>query len=511
MTCHHAIPLSLALIAATAVAVPVSGAAQEILRVPYTADIGSFDPDDAFEVGGLSAINNVYEGLVEYVPGGTEITGLLAESWEISEDGTVYTFRLKPGVLFHDGTPADAAAVKASFERRMTGDVILGYFLWNVASIEAPDATTLVVTLNGPQPSFLDALASPWGPKAVSPAAMAEHDTGDGAKAWLVENAVGTGPFRLAEFVRGQRIVLERFEDYHGEAPFFDAVEIPIVPDVGQQILQLRSGEIDAIPANYPWEQLAALPPGLEVTASPGMSLLTGFVNPTGPLGNPAVREAVLTAIAPSGWVEDAFGGYASPALSLYPAAMLTPAQPIAFPTDLEAARAAIAAAGPVSLTVGYGTEEAPNVARAADLMIAELAGIGVAATVTVLPTGAVFALADDPASAPDLVLARQSPDAAHPENQAGVFYVTGAPLNLFGVSLPEADALAAEAGAMTDEAARDAAYEEAGRLWFEAGLFVPFADIQDVVVHAEGLADLGLRTPWPMGNIDFGTVRWAD
>ena len=116
----------------------VSGAlAQQpdVLRVPYVADIGSFDPDNAFEVGGLSAINNVYEGLVEYVPGGTELTGLLETSWSISDSGTVYAFQIKPGVVFHDGTPADAAAIKSSFERRTKTDVILGYFLGNVASI----------------------------------------------------------------------------------------------------------------------------------------------------------------------------------------------------------------------------------------------------------------------------------------------------------------------------------------------------------------------------------------
>ena len=499
-----ALPLCLA-IAAPLVAL----AQEETLRIPYGADIGSFDPDNAFEVAGLSAINNVYEGLVEYIPGGTELTGLLAQSWTVSEDGTVYTFRIKPDVSFHDGTPADAAAIKASFERRINGDVILGYFLWNVASIETPDAMTLVVTLKGPQPSFLDALASPWGPKAISPKAMAAHAGSDGAKAWLVENAVGTGPFRLAEFRRGQEIVLERFDEYHGTAPYFARVEIPIVPDVGQQILQIRSQEIDAVPANYPWEQLAALPPGITVTAAPSMSLLTGFVNPTGPLGDAAIREAALTAINPANWVEDAFAGYATPAKSLYPAEMLMPAAPVDFPTDAEAAKTAVTAAGTVEITIGYATEETPNVERAADLMVAELAEVGISATVTVLPTGAIFSLTEDIKSAPDLVLARQSPDAAHPENQTSVFYVSNAPLNLFKVALPEADEIAAEAGAMTDKAARDAAYAKAGQMWFDAGMFIPFADIQDVVVHAEGLVDLGLRTPWPMGNIDFGTVRW--
>ncbi|TIU03018.1 MAG: ABC transporter substrate-binding protein, partial [Mesorhizobium sp.] len=72
--------------------------AQEVLRIPYVADIGTFDPDSGFEVGGISAINNVYEGLVDYEPGSTRIVGLLARSWEISDDGLTYTFHLVDGV-----------------------------------------------------------------------------------------------------------------------------------------------------------------------------------------------------------------------------------------------------------------------------------------------------------------------------------------------------------------------------------------------------------------------------
>ncbi len=177
--------------------------AQDVLRAPYGADVASFDPDNAFEVAGLSAINNVYEGLVEYAPGGTEVVGLPAEAWEVSEDGLTCTFPIKPDVLFHDGTPADAAAVGATFERRRTADVIRGYFLANVASVEAPDAQTPVIRLAAPQPSLLDALASPWGPRAVSPSALAENGGENMGKTCLMENAVGTGPFRLAGVLRG--------------------------------------------------------------------------------------------------------------------------------------------------------------------------------------------------------------------------------------------------------------------------------------------------------------------
>ena len=248
---------------AAALALP-AGAQEKVFRMPYFADIGSFDPDNAFEVGGLGAVNGIYEGLVEYKPGTTEIVGLLAKSWEVSDDQLTYTFNLADGVTFHDGTPMDAAAVKTAFERRKTNELTLSYFLWNVASMETPDAKTFVIKLGMPQPSFLDALASPWGPKVISPKALAEHAGSDNATSWLNDNAVGTGPFKLASFARGEEIVLDRNEAYYGAAPYFDQVQLPIVPDIGQQILQLRSGEIDAVPNNYPWNQLAALPPDLE-------------------------------------------------------------------------------------------------------------------------------------------------------------------------------------------------------------------------------------------------------
>src|SRR5262245_3526100 len=168
--------------------------ADDVLRIPYVADIGTFDPDNGFETGAMSAIDNVYEGLVEYEPGSTKIVGLLANSWEISDDGLTYTFHLVDGVKFHDGTPFNAAAVISSFERRRDRGLNLSYSLANVKDMKAPDDSTVVLTLGHAQPSLLDALSSPWGPKIISPAALAEHDNGDFATTWLNEHAVGTGP-----------------------------------------------------------------------------------------------------------------------------------------------------------------------------------------------------------------------------------------------------------------------------------------------------------------------------
>ncbi|MCV9966746.1 ABC transporter substrate-binding protein [Pararhizobium sp. BT-229] len=480
--------------------------AQEVLRVPFSGDIGTFDPDNGFEIGSLSAINNVYEGLVEYEPGSTKIVGLLARKWDVSEDGLTYTFHLVEGVKFHDGTPLDAAAVVKSLERRRDRGLVLSYFLSNVKEIRAPDDNTVVLALHSPQASLLDSLASPWGPKVISPTALEAHDDGDFATKWLNEHAVGTGPFKLAEFRRAERYTLERTGDYWGQKPFFSRIEIPVIPDISQQILKLQAGEIDVVPKNYPIAQLGNLPQDLEITAEPSMTQFSLFTKPGSPLDNPEIRRAVLTAINPVLWVKDAFGKYASISKSPYQNMMFEPKQPISFPTDFEAARAAIARHGEVTLTIGLYSA-APSYGRISDLMMAQLALIGVKATSHILPSGAAYALKGK-ADAPDILLTISSPDAANPDNQATAFFTKDAPANFYGRVLLEADALVDKARVLPDVAAANALYEESGHMYFNAGYFIPLVDADDVVVHVKGLKDLGLRPVYPPGNIDFGTVR---
>lgn len=500
--------LSTLVLAAGLLGSPPTARAEDVLRIPYVADIGTFDPDNGFETGAMSAIDNVYEGLVEYEPGSTRIVGLLAKSWEISDDGLTYTFHLVDGVKFHDGAPLNAAAVVKSFERRRDRGLILSYSLANVKDMTTPGDSTVVLTLGHRQPSLLDALSSPWGPKVISPLALAEHDKGDSATAWLNEHAVGTGPFKLAEFKRGERYVLQRNDDYWGDRPFFRQIQISVVPDIGQQILQLQAGAIDAVPINYPFAQLTSLPGSLEITAAPSMIPYDLFVKPNSPLDDAEVRKAVLTAINPALWIKDAFGEFASLSRSVYPNVMLDPVTPIRFPTDFKSAKAAIARHAAVKLVIGLHSPT-PTYRSIAELMIAQLALIGVKATAYVLPSGAAYNLKDDP-NPPDLLLTIAGPDDAHPESEAKVFFTKGAPLNFFGRVVPGADAIVDRAGQLTDIKKRNALYEKAGQMYFDAGVVIPLVNADDVVVHAKGLKDLGLRPVFPPGNIDFGTVRWG-
>lgn len=480
---------------------------EPVLRVAYQDDMPTFDPDNGFPVAGLDALRAVYEGLVQYAPGTTELAPWLAKSWTVSPDQLTYSFELEDNVTFHDGSPLTANEVKASFERRQQPSLMLSYFLANVKAMEAPDADTFVVTLNEPQPSFLDTLASPWGPKIIGPGALVTHAGADFAASWLNENAMGTGPFTLAEFSRGQRYVLARNESYWGTKPYFARIEIQIVPDIGQQVLLLQGGQLDMVLHGYPFNQLGRLPENLKIEAYNDLGLEMAFVNTAKALTDPTVRKAVVTALNPAFWLKAAFGDFAEPATTLYPKAMLTPAEPLAFPTDMDAAKAAVAAAGPVSLEIGYAAEEASVQQRVAQILIAQLQQIGIAATSRPQPTANVSGFAADLAAAPDIWIAQNNPDAAHPSTQTDLFYKTGAPLNIFAISNPAADELLTEAAKLTDVAERNKLYEEASRLYFDDVAFIPLADILDVIVYRAGLTNLKTRPALPWG-VDFAEIR---
>jgi peptide/nickel transport system substrate-binding protein len=489
------------------VAVCATARAETVLRVAYGDDVATFDPDDAIILFGLDVSRVLYEGLVQYKPGTTEIVGWLAQSWAISPDGRTYSFTLHDGVMFHDGRRMTSADVLAYFKRRQNPSLPLSYFLDGVDSMSAPDPHTFVITLKAPQPAFLDRLASPWAPKVIGPAALVDHEGGDLGVGWLNEHADGTGPFTLAEMVRGQRYVLVRNANYWGPRPYFDKVEILIVPSINQQMLMLQRGEIDIIEHGYPFDQLATLPPGLKVDAHDALGLEMAYFNQTKALRDPAVRRAVITAINPAGWLTDTFGNFATPARSLYPKAMIDGPAPATFPTDMEAARRVIAKAGPVTLEIGYADQEAAVQQRIAEFMVSLLWQIGVTATTRSIPIDQESSLVNDLTRAPDMFIAQNYPDAVHPATQTGVFFETGAAVNLLGYSNPKVDALCAAAGQVTSIPERDRQYLAISDMLFADGAFVPLADIKDVIVYRAGLTDLNTRPALPWA-VDYGTIR---
>jgi len=242
-----------------------ASSASDILRIPYLADMSVPDPDIFYDIEGNSVILSAYEGLLKYAPNTDKIVGDLATSWSESPDRLTYTFHLRPGVRFHDGSPFTAASVIASFKRRLNVGQAPAYMVKPIASMTTPTPLTLVVKLKEPVDPFLDYLASSWGPKMIGPEALVTHAGKDFGQSWLQTHDDGTGPYQLTEFARGRQYVLTRYENWWGTKPFFQKVLLKITPDIGTQQLELENGSVDGIMHSFPAANLSSLPAGVKV------------------------------------------------------------------------------------------------------------------------------------------------------------------------------------------------------------------------------------------------------
>ena len=159
--------------------------------------------------------------------GSTEVEPSVAESWTVSDDGTVWTFTIRKGITFPDGTPLDAEAVRFSFQRTLDIGKGPADNIGAIDKMEVLDPQTLKITLKNPYGPFLQTLATD-GASIVNPKVMEHEKDGDLAQAWLAENTNGSGPFTLKEWTRGQQCVLEAKPDYWGEKPKLKNRDYPL-------------------------------------------------------------------------------------------------------------------------------------------------------------------------------------------------------------------------------------------------------------------------------------------
>ncbi|HKC83487.1 MAG TPA: ABC transporter substrate-binding protein, partial [bacterium] len=255
----------------------------DILRIPYLADMSVPDPDIFYDIEGNSVILSSYEGLLTYAPSSTKLIGALATSWTVSPDRLTYTFKLRSGVHFHDGSMLTSQAIKKSFERRLAVNQAPSYMLKPVASMATPDPLTLVIKLKHPVDPFLSYLASSWGPKIIGPEAIVKHAGSDHGEKWLQTHDDGTGPFQLTAFERGRQYVLSRFAGYWGAKPFFKEVLLKITPDIGTQQLELKNGGVDGIVHSFPASELTSLPSNVHAVEVPSFLRLLLYVNTNKP------------------------------------------------------------------------------------------------------------------------------------------------------------------------------------------------------------------------------------
>jgi len=249
----------IALLSASVFIVSCSSGGNNASDTPITAvysniaETATLDPAIIFSSDGFVFARNVYEGLVEYKPGTVEIQPLLAESWETSDDGLTFTFNLRSGVKFHDGSDLTGEGAVAALKRIQDVNQGPASFMANVASITAPSENQVAITLKNVDYTFLGKL-----PKLpiVSAAAIEANKTDADplAKDWFASNAAGTGPYKLDTWQRNQAINLVAFEDYwrEFEAGTPTAVTLRVDPEIATAMQLLESGEIDFMGAVGP-------------------------------------------------------------------------------------------------------------------------------------------------------------------------------------------------------------------------------------------------------------------
>lgn len=190
----------------------------------------------------------IFENLI-YIDENNEPQPWLATEWEISEDNTEYTFKLREDVTFHDGEPFNAEAVKVNFERLSNPENAFNNrrYLDDVKKIEVVNDYTIKLTIKQPSPTFLIDLTHP-STTFISPKAIKEKEDQLGIY------PVGTGPFKFVEYVENDRVVLEKFENYHGHYPdadheglaYLDKLEFKVVPEEATRVGSVQSGQITA-------------------------------------------------------------------------------------------------------------------------------------------------------------------------------------------------------------------------------------------------------------------------
>ncbi len=264
---------------------PTSAAAQAIDSVVYT---------------------NIFEGLTRFMGDGSVVPGL-AESWEISEDGSVYTFKLRDGVTFHDGTTMDAEDVKFSLDRARADDSANAQkaLFAGIESVEVVDPLTVKVTLSEPNGNFLFNMA--WGDAVIVASDSIEN---------IKTNPVGTGAFTFGEWVQGDSITLNRNPNYWGDQPALETATFKFISDPTAAFAAMMAEDVDYFD-NFPAPE--NLP---QFEADPRFQVLVGTTegetilstnNKQPPFDDIQVREAMAHAIDRQAIIDGAMFGYGTP------------------------------------------------------------------------------------------------------------------------------------------------------------------------------------------------------
>jgi 4-phytase/acid phosphatase/peptide/nickel transport system substrate-binding protein len=435
------------------------------ITVGLETDIPGFDPlkVGVFDTGAEYAAAAIFDTLTTLDDEGA-VQPKLAVSWSHSDDFKTWTFKLRSGVKFQDGTPFNAAAVKANFDRQKdpANKCSCAFYIANITSVETPDDLTVVYNLTAPSPNFA-AIATLASSNNVVQSPTAWKTKGDDYN----RNPVGTGPYMLKSWVAGDRLVLERNPDYWDKGRvFLDRIVLKPLPDAQSRFASLQSGEADVI---YEDEndsdniKKAQNDPKLKVLTYTGSgAAVDAFNTKVEPFDDIRVRQALVMAIDRKKWSDAMTGGMSRPASNPYgDGSWVKCKDDGALPYDPEKAKALIKEYGkPVKFKMMVTAT--PRGRSIGQILQQFWKAVGADMELDQV----------DQAQIPARAFARQyelTPwriiDLADPDPQMYANFHTGSPSNLAQFSDPEIDRLLEHARSSADQNARIEDYCALGRI----------------------------------------------
>jgi peptide/nickel transport system substrate-binding protein len=439
-----------------------STTATKTLSISLNADPPKLDPAYSSALVDRMVFQSIFDKLVDLDKNG-DIVPMLAEKWEVSDDKKTYTFKLRQGVKFHDGTDFNAEAVKFNFERNMAKDSVRRNELKAVDKVTVVDPYTVKVELKHPFAPFLTVLTDRAG-MMVSPEAVKK------AGKDFLNKPVGTGPFIFKQRVKGSTITLEKNPNYWRKGlPKLDKVVYKIIPDENVALMNLKSGDVD-ITNRFPPKEIANVKndPKITVINEESFGYLGFFLNTSKPPFNQKeLRQAVDLLIDREAIVNVALSGIATPGHSPFSSKHFAYGDSDKFEKpDVAKAKDLLEKAGKAngfSFTLKIGTT--PLNQQVGQMIQNMLKPAGINVKLEKVEFGTLLEQSDKGNMEATLLGWSGRPD---PDQNIYDFFVTDGAQNDSRFSNPEVDKLLNAARAEMDEGKRKAMYDEVMKILHE-------------------------------------------
>ncbi|MDO4519354.1 MAG: ABC transporter substrate-binding protein [Eubacteriales bacterium] len=454
---------------------------QDTLVAAMSSDATNMDPSAVCNVYSSMVHQQIFDRLIDVAEDGT-VTPKIAESYEVSEDGLTYTFKIRQGIKFHDGSDLTAKDVEYSLKRAATSAAVAHiYGDIDPDSFNVPDDYTVSFTLKNPNAGIIAGLAHTGG--SIVPMAVVEADP-EG----FVSNPVGSGPFKFVSWTKNDSIELERFDDYYGDKPELSKITLRVITEATNRAIELESGGVD-MSFDISTNDVSRVEDNSDLQLIRKVDNQTTFMAfncEKEPWNNPDVRQAISYGIDTTAICNAVWRGIGAPAAGpIAPNVKYHDAEATPHEYNPEKAKELLAAAGvEEGQKLVISTNERQERIDMCTIMQAQLKEIGIDVEIEVLEWGALLDKANRREQ--DAIMVGWTCQTADPDMAVyAVFHSQSngeVGNNYANFSNAEIDELLEKGRAMEDSDEREAVYVEIQRAIMEQAPWLFFNNAEAVV-----------------------------